>query len=120
MATSRGVTPDSVLGLAGVSTNDGVAAASPAWGGSKESLGETNSLARHSRDHQEVILGCLSRLEHLLKHLPLMGCVEGLDDAVIGKVVTEAGEQTRVKAIDKSRTHTDGIKNGQEAFMSCW
>ena len=109
MATSRGVTPHGVLGLTGVSTDDGVAGVSPSWGGSKECLGVTNSLVQHSRYHQEVILGCLSCLEHLLKHFPLMGCVEGLDNAIIGKVVTEAGEKTRVKAIDKSSTHADGI-----------
>jgi hypothetical protein len=89
-----------------------------------ECLRETNSLARHSCDHQEVILGRLSRLEHLLKHLPLMGCIEGLDDAIIGKVATETSEKTRVKAIDKTSTHADRIlplaENGQEAFISCW
>jgi hypothetical protein len=38
-----------------------------------------------------------------------MGCIEGLDDAKIGKVATEASEKTRVKAIDKTSTHADGI-----------
>ncbi len=109
MATPRGVTPHSVLSLTGVSTDDGVARASPSRGGSNECLGETNSLARHSRDHQEVILGHLSRLEYLLKNFPMMGCIEGLDDAMIGKVATETGEKTRVKAIDKMSTHADGI-----------
>ena len=109
MATPRGVTPHSVLGLTGVSTKNGVAGASPSGGGSNDCLRETNSLARHSCDHQEVILGRLSRLEYLLKHLPLMGCVKGLDNAMIGKVAMEADEKTRVKAIDKTSTHADRI-----------
>ena len=109
MATPRGVMSHSVLSLTGVSTNDGVAGASPSGGGRNECLGETNSLARHSRYHQEVILGRLSRLEYLLKHLPLMGCVKGLDNAMIGKVAMEADEKTRVKAIDKTSTHADRI-----------
>ncbi len=62
-----------------------------------------------SRDHEEVILGRLSHLEHLLKHLPLMGCVKRLDNAMIRKVAAEASEKTRVKAIDKTSTHADGI-----------
>jgi hypothetical protein len=38
-----------------------------------------------------------------------MGCVEGLDDAMIGKVAAEASEETRVEAINKTSTHADGI-----------
>ena len=38
-----------------------------------------------------------------------MGCVEGLNNAMIGKVATEASEKTRVKAIDETSTHADGI-----------
>ena len=38
-----------------------------------------------------------------------MGCIKRLDNAMIGKVATEAGEKTRVEAIDKSSTHADGI-----------
>jgi len=38
-----------------------------------------------------------------------MGCVEGLDDAMIGKVMAEASEKVRVKDIDETSTHADGI-----------
>jgi hypothetical protein len=38
-----------------------------------------------------------------------MGCVEGLNNAMIGKVATEASEKTRVKAINEMSTHADGI-----------
>jgi hypothetical protein len=120
MATSGGVTPYSVLGLTGVGTDDGVAGATSSGGGSNERLRETNSLAWHSRDHDEVILGRLSRLEHLLKHLPLMGCVEGLDDAMIGKVAAEASEKTRVKAIDWPQLRVLPIVAGFEYLNLFW
>ena len=38
-----------------------------------------------------------------------MGCVEGLHNPMIWKIATEASVKTRVKAIDKTSTHTDRI-----------
>jgi len=38
-----------------------------------------------------------------------MGCVEGLNNAMIWKVATKASEKMTVKAIDETSTHADRI-----------
>ena len=64
---------------------------------------------RDPHDHEEIVLSHLCCLKHFLKHLPLMGCAEGLDNAMILEEAAKASEKTRVKAIDNTSTYADGI-----------
>ena len=44
-----------------------------------------------------------------MENFPLMSSVEGLDNAMIGKVAMKASEKMRIKAINNTGTYTDGI-----------
>ena len=46
-----------------------------------------------------------------------MDCVEGLNNAMIWKVATKTSEKMRVKAIDETSTHADGILSLAQKWM---
>ena len=87
------------LGLTGVCTDSGSAVATAAWQSGNKGLREAYSLVRDPSDGEEIIFSLLGGLQ--LENFPLMSGVEGLDDAMVGKVATKTSEKTMVKAIDK-------------------
>ena len=68
-----------------------------------EGLREPHSFTRNPSDYEEVILSLLGSLEHLLQHLPLVSDIQGLNYTM------QSGGETRVKAVLKTRLHTDRI-----------